>query len=456
VPRGFRILVAASSLVLSLLAVACGGGGGGSAVQPTPEVRNPTPTPSISSCASLKSSIARSALIVRPSWRAAIPARIGPGPAERVCPYGGPGHMRCLAWLRTDVTHESTPFGYGPTDLQSAYDLASASASDGAGQIVAVVDAYDDPNAESDLATYRQTFALAACTTTNGCFLKVNESGNTSPLPGTDSTGGWEAEESLDVDMVSAVCPNCKIVLVEASTDNNSDLYTAEDTAVSTCGAGEISNSWNGSEYSGETGDEVYFDHPGVMITVASGDMGYDNPNEGYPATSQFVTAVGGTTLTNNGISWTETVWNDGVVDGTLSATGSRCSQYIAQPSWQKNLGSAYTNVCGKRIDNDVAAVADPDTGVATFDSFGGKMGCLSWCVSGGTSVATPIIAAVYALAGNGASLTYGSYSYSNQSFLRDITTGSNGSCGGTYLCNAETGYDGPTGNGSPQGIGAF
>jgi subtilase family serine protease len=448
VPRGFRILVAASSLVLSLFAVACGGGGGGSALQTNPQVKNPSPSPTatISSCTYLKASIARSALSVRPTWRAVIPARIGPGPAARVCPYSGPGRMRCLAWLRTDITRESTPFGYGPADLQSAYNLATASASDGVGQIVAIVDAYDDPNAESDLVDYRQTFALAACTTSNGCFLKVNESGNTSPLPGTDSTGGWEAEESLDVDMVSAVCPNCKILLVEASSDNNSDLYTAEDTAVTTCGASEISNSWNGSEYSSEISDEVYFDHPGVMITVASGDNGYDNPQEGYPATSEYVTSVGGTTLNDNG-SWTETVWPD---------TGSRCSEYIAQPSWQKNLGSSYTSVCGKRIDNDVAAVADPNTGVATFDSFGGKMGCTSWCVSGGTSVATPIIAAVYALAGNGGSLTYGSYSYSNRGSLRDITSGSNGSCGGTYLCNAETGYDGPSGNGTPQGIGAF
>jgi subtilase family serine protease len=357
--------------------------------------------------------------------------------------------MHCTAWLRTDVLRAQSigPAGYAPADLQSAYGLTSASATDGSGEIVAVVDAFDDPNAEGDLSVYRTAFALPACTTGNGCFLKVNQNGMTSPLPGADSTGGWEEEESLDVDMVSAICPNCKMVLVEASSANNSDLYAAEDTAATTCGASVISNSWNGSEYSGETNDEVHFNHPGVMIAVASGDHGYNDPSEGYPATSAYVTAVGGTTLDNGGAGFTETVWTD---------TGSRCSAYITTPSWQKALGSAYTAGCGKRIDNDVAAVADPNTGVATYDTFGGSKGCLAWCISGGTSAATPIIASVYALAGNGGSLTYGSSPYSHTGSLRDVTGGSNGTCSAAYLCNGRVGYDGPTGVGTPQGLGAF
>jgi len=352
-----------------------------------------------------------------------------------------------MSWVRLDVRRplQEGPAGYGPSDLRSAYSLASESATNGSSQTVAIVDAYDDPSAESDLSVYRSTFGLPACTTANGCFLKVNESGMTSPLPSADSSGGWEGEESLDIGMVSAICPNCKILLVEANTNWLTDLYTAEDSAV-TCGATEISNSWDGSEYDGENSDETNFDHPGVMITVSSGDDGYDGAGTGYPAASQYVTAVGGTTLTDNG-TWSETVW---------SGSGSRCSQYISQPSWQTALGISYTNICSNRIDNDVAAVADPDTGVAVYDSYGGSDGCAGWCVYGGTSVASPIIAATYAIAGNGATLTYASYSYKHTSDLHDITSGSNGSCGGTYLCTAGVGYDGPTGNGTPNGIGAF
>jgi subtilase family serine protease len=291
---------------------------------------------------------------------------------------------------------------------------------------------------------YRATFALSACTTANGCFLKVNEFGAPSPLPTTDPTGNWEAEESLDLDMVSAICPNCEIVLMETVDPGTNNLYGAEDTAVSTCGATIISNSWGGPEYLGETSDEFNFHHPGVMITFAAGDNGY---GEGYPATSQYVTAVGGTTMNHVGGLWPQTAW---------SGTGSLCSQYIAQPAWQTALGPSYTSICSMRISNDVSAVADPNTGVAVYDSCCGGGG---WGIYGGTSAATPIIGAVYALAGNGASLTYGSYPYAHTSHLTDVTSGSNGSCptpGASYLCAAGVGYDAPTGLGTPLGIGAF
>jgi subtilase family serine protease len=378
---------------------------------------------------------------------AVVPLRIGPGPAAKVCPQSQQGQMRCMAWIRTDIIRPKTsiPYGYGPSDLQSAYKLTAASSVDGGGQTVAIVDAYDDPSAEADLTNYRATFGLPACTTSNGCFLKVNEEGDTSPLPSTDASGGWESEESLDLDMVSAICPKCDIVLIVASSNDSPDLYSAVDTAASTCGAEVVSNSWNGGEYEGEQIDEVNFDHPGVMITVAAGDNGY--PNTGYPSTSAYVTSVGGTTLNDNGGDWSETVW---------PGSGSVCSQYIAQPAWQTSLGSPYTSICGMRIDNDVAAIGDPNTGVAVFDSNGGSDGCGGWCVYGGTSVATPIIGSVYALAGNEATLTFGSYSYSHTSSLNDITSGSNGSCGDTFLCTAGVGYDGPTGNGTPKGLGAF
>lgn len=373
--------------------------------------------------------------------------RIGPGPATRVCAAMRPGQMHCTAWIRTDIFRSRAlgPAGYGPTDLQQAYGLVGAASVNGSGQTIAIVDAYDDPNAEADLGVYRSTFALPACTTANHCFAKVNELGAASPLPTTDGTGGWEAEESLDLDMVSAVCPKCSIVLVEANSNNNLDLYTAEDAAVSNCGATEISNSWAGGEYPSETSDEVYFNHPGVPITVSAGDNGYGPSTTGYPSTSQYVTAVGGTTLNHVGATWPQTVW---------AGTGSVCSAYISQPAWQTSLGITYTSVCSKRIADDVSAVADPNTGVAIYDTFGGM--CSAWCVFGGTSASSPIIAAVYALAGNGATLTGASYAYGHTASLTDVTSGSNGSCGSTYLCTAGVGYDAPTGWGTPLGTGAF
>jgi hypothetical protein len=407
---------------------------------------SPSPSPSTVACTSFRA--AHTMRLLFRSRPAVVPARVGHGPARRVCPDVSGSHVRCMSWIRTDIvrTLSAGPAGYGPAELQSAYNLTAASGANGGSQVVAIVDAYDDPNAEADLGVYRSTFALPVCTTANGCFLKVNQSGMTSPLPSTDPTGGWESEESLDLDMVSAVCPNCRILLVEAASSFSSDMYPAEDTAATTCGANVISNSWDSDEYSSEVFEEAYFNHSGVMITVSSGDNGFEGSGTGYPAASQYVTAVGGTSLLHSAGSRSESAW---------VGTGSRCSLYIAQPSWQTNLGSAYTSICGNRIDNDVAAVADPNTGVAIYDSFGGPAGCLAWCVFGGTSASAPIIGAIYALAGNGSSLTYGSYSYSHLGSLFDIVSGSNGLCG-AYVCNAAAGFDGPTGNGTPNGIGAF
>ncbi|MCO5972567.1 putative Ig domain-containing protein [Actinoallomurus soli] len=348
------------------------------------------------------------------------------------------GQMACLSLVRTDVTARQgiqpnlAPSGFGPSDLQSAYALPSSSA--GSGQTVAIVDAYDDPNAASDLATYRSQYGLPACTTANGCFKKVNETGGTS-LPSADS--GWAEEESLDLDMVSAICPNCHILLVEATQPSMADLGTAVNTAVS-LGAKFVSNSYGGNEDSTDTSsDSSYFNHPGVAITVSSGDNGYGTE---YPAASQYVTAVGGTSLSraSNSRGWTESAW---------SGAGSGCSSYDPKPSWQKDSG------CSKRTVADVSAVADPNTGLAVYDSYqtGG------WLVVGGTSASAPIIAGVYALGGSPASGTYpASYPYAHTSALNDVTSGSNGSCSPSYLCTATSGYDGPTGLGTPNGATAF
>jgi len=344
----------------------------------------------------------------------------------------------------------TSPTGLLPADLQSAYKVAGLN---GGGRTVAIVDAYDDPKAEADLAHYRSQLGLPACTTANGCFKKVNQNGQASPLPAADY--GWAEEISLDLDMVSAICPTCHILLVEADEPTDVSLGTAVDTAAATSGVVAVSNSYGGAEDSTILTADTHFDHPGIAVTASSGDSGY---GVSWPASSQYVTAVGGTTLNkaDNARGWTETAW---------SGSGSGCSAYEPKPSWQ------HDTACAKRTVADVSAVADPATGVGVYDTYnscgtssfcdllislGLVQGLDGWAAVGGTSASSPIVASVYALAGNTGSTTYGSYPYAHTSALFDVTSGSNGSCGGTYLCTAGTGYDGPTGLGTPNGTGGF
>jgi hypothetical protein len=359
------------------------------------------------------------------------------------------GQMACMALMRTNVAHhaqaalgpDAAPSGdgYGPSSLQSAYALPSSTA--GSGETVAVVDAFDDPDAASDLATYRSDWGLPACGT--GCFEKVNENGATSPLPSAAGSTGWDVEESLDIDMVSAICPLCHIILVEASSADTADLGAGVNAAVS-LGAKYVSNSYGGSESSSDpTFDTDYYNHPGVAVTASAGDDGY---GVSYPAASQFVTSVGGTSLStaSNSRGWTETVWGS---SSGGEGTGSGCSADDAKPSWQTDTG------CSKRTDNDVAADADPNTGLAVYDTYseGG------WLEVGGTSASSPMIASVFALGGTPAAGSYpSSYIYQHTSNLFDVTSGSDGSCSPSYLCTAGTGYDGPTGWGTPDGTAAF
>ncbi|MDX2594658.1 MULTISPECIES: putative Ig domain-containing protein [Streptomyces] len=365
-------------------------------------------------------------------------------PTTHLCATAAPGHASCFAQRRTDIKQRlaaalaaAAPSGLSPANLHSAYNLPT---SGGSGLTVAVVDAYNDPNAESDLATYRSTYGLSACTKANGCFKQVSQTGSTTSLPTNDT--GWAGEEALDLDMVSAVCPNCNITLVEANSANDTDLGIAENEAVS-LGAKFVSNSWGGDESSTQTSEDTqYFKHPGVAITVSSGDSAYGAE---YPATSQYVTAVGGTALTtaSNSRGWSESVWHTSSTEGT----GSGCSAYDPKPSWQTDTG------CSKRMEADVSAVADPATGVAVYDTYGGS----GWAVYGGTSASAPIIAGVYALAGTPASGDYpAKYPYAQTGNLYDVTSGSNGSCTTSYFCTARTGYDGPTGWGTPNGTTAF
>jgi subtilase family serine protease len=363
---------------------------------------------------------------------------------ERSCAVAtAPGQMACKALKVTSGVDSlavsarskrpaATPSGYGPSDLRSAYGLPS---SGGSGATVAIVDAYDDPNAEQDLATYRSTYGLPECSTADGCFRKVGQSG-TSSLPSADA--GWAEEISLDLDMVSATCPQCHILLVEADSSSMGDLGESVNTAVS-LGAKYVSNSYGGGESSADSSyDSSYFDHPGVAITVSSGDSGY-GPE--YPAASRYVTAVGGTSLTKDSSSrgWTDAVW---------SGAGSGCAAYDAKPSWQTD------GDCAERTIADVSAVADPATGVAVYDTYASDSG---WEVFGGTSASSPIIASVYALAGTPSAGSYpASFPYAHTGSLNDVTSGSNGSCSGSYLCGGASGYDGPSGLGTPHGTDAF
>jgi subtilase family serine protease len=368
---------------------------------------------------------------------------------KRACAAARAGHAACLVLERTNVRHHLQPAahpdaaptgdGYGPSSLQSAYVLPSSTA--GSGQTVAVVDAYNDPDAASDLAVYRSAWGLPACG--SGCFSVVNENGAASPLPAGAAGTGWDVEESLDVDMVSAICPLCHIILVEANSASYADLGTAENSAVN-LGAKFVSNSYGGADSSSDaTYDADYYNHPGVAITASAGDDGYGVE---YPAASQYVTAVGGTSLStaSNARGWTESVWGSSAGG---EGTGSGCSAYETKPAWQTDTG------CTHRTNNDTAADANPNTGVAVYDSYteGG------WLEVGGTSAASPMIAATFALAGTPAAGTYpSSYIYQHTASLFDVTSGADGSCSPAYLCTAETGYDGPTGWGTPDGTTAF
>ena len=367
-----------------------------------------------------------------------LPPRLdnGRGPwIARVCALPIPAVAGCSADVVTDsaglpLASSSPPAGaLGPSQFHSAYNLPTSAPGT---QTIAIVDAYDDPNIASDLAQFDSQYGLPAPPS----FQKVNQFGGTS-YPFTNS--GWALEISLDVEIAHAVCQNCNILLVEASSNSLANLGAAENEAVK-LGATAISNSWGASEYSSETSDESsYFKHPGVAITASAGDSGYGVE---FPAASQYVTAVGGTTLNlSNGSYGSESVWN---------GTGSGCSAYESKPSWQHDAG------CSRRTVNDVSADADPNTGAAIYDSvpYSGQTG---WFQVGGTSLSSPLIAAVYALAGTPTSVTYGSAAYAAAAGqLHDVTSGSNGSCGGSYLCTAKSGYDAPTGLGTPNGVGAF
>lgn len=336
----------------------------------------------------------------------------------------------------------SAPTGFGPAQFHGAYSLPTTAT---VPQTIAIVDAYDDPTIASDLNYYSSYYGLPQCNSTNPCFQKLNQSGQPGPYPSKNS--GWALEIALDVETAHEICQNCKIVLVEANSSSLGNLEAAVNTAAR-LGANEISNSYGGSEFSGETTDTAY-NHPGIAVTVSSGDNGYGS--FGFPAASPYVVAVGGTTLNllAGNTYASETVWN---------GTGSGCSLYLSAQSWQTSDSnwSKLPGSCGStRGVADVAADADPNTGAAVYDTtrYQGQSG---WFQVGGTSLSSPLIAGVYALAGNASPAAYpAALPYANRAFLNDVTSGSNGNCG-TFMCNGVTGYDGPTGVGTPKTAAGF
>jgi hypothetical protein len=385
-----------------------------------------------------------------------------PADERRVCPVSTrPGQMECQSVFQLAGKEANAPAfvsaaaavpGFSPASLRAAYGLTRKSAQKGRGETVAIVDAYRDPNAVRDLASYRSHFHLGSCKTSAGCLRIINQNGKSSPLP--PANAGWAVEESLDLDMVSAICPRCRLLLVEARSPSAVSLGIGEEAALGQ-GARFVSNSWSGTEFAGQWAYNHYFNHPGDAIVFASGDSGYGTV---YPADLQFVTAVGGTTLRHapsGSRPWTETAWgstNPAITGGS----GSGCSPQTAKPSWQRKPIDIGANGCATRTENDVAAVGNPATGVAVYDTYRTHG---TWTELGGTSAAAPIITGVYALAGYPSRRSYpASYPYQHPKGFHDIKSGVDGVCPAVrrYLCQALNGYDGPAGLGTPDGSYGF
>jgi subtilase family serine protease len=350
-------------------------------------------------------------------------------------------HARLAARVAgSRVSPRVLPSGFGPADLQSAYKIDPSKTAT-ARPTVAIVDAFGYTALESDLAVYRSTYGLPPCTTASGCLKIVNQTGQAAPLPpNPPRNNDWTVETALDVDMASAACPTCNLLVLLADDDSGEGLFIAQNTAAH-LGASVISNSWGGPETPSDDPatmalTESYLDHPGIAIFVAAGDDGFNDAGAGpdYPGTSAHVIAVGGTRLVRDASprGWSETAWSRG---------GSACSLTIAKPAYQT------ASPCPYKATTDIAAVGDPTTGLAAYNA-----GNNGWMIIGGTSAAAPFVAAIFAATGNAAQSS-GGFIAQSTSKLYDVTTGSNGTCSATdrLLCNAAVGWDGPTGYGTPN-----
>jgi hypothetical protein len=434
--------------VLAAFLAGCSGGSGRHSVVPTAGSGAGAPGPAAG---------ARKTRTINGAVYQQVCAPPGGGRAScaAVIPLNAPPRSgRSMSGVRrtSSLPSDTVPnFGWWPIDLVSAYGLPFDPAV-GAGMTVAIVDAFDSPTVEADLAVYRAFFGLPPCTTQNGCFKKVNARGQQRNYPPSGAGTGWTLEEALDVDAVSATCPNCKIVLVESNSDFFSDLAVAANTAAAT-GAQVISNSYYGPEVDpfASPGDPPMtsfapaYRHPGIVVTAATGDFGFDEAQLApmaagapFPAGVTDVVAVGGTLLgfSTNARGWDEIAW---------SGSGGGCSTLFAKPAWQ-------STACAHRLSADVAATAD---GLAVYDSADIPSG--GWGDVGGTSASTPIIAGLFALGGNPSDMTGAASVYAHPRALNDVTSGpATGTCSPAYFCTAGPGYDGPTGMGTPNGTRAF
>jgi hypothetical protein len=433
---------------------------------------------------------------------------------RQICPAPKPGDAACFALALAPAPASAVgarPYqagagalsrgpagGLTPADLASAYGYIPSIG--GAEQTVALVDAYDDPDIEKDLGAFDSEYGLAACTKANGCFKKVSQTGSTTSLPPKDKVG-WSLEMSIDVEMAHSVCESCKILLVEAESESLANLAASVNEAVM-LGASEVSNSYGAPESQMGASEQAAYNHPGVVIAAAAGDSGYLNwdyvadflaapgmPNA--PASLPTVVAVGGTSLKlkTNGTRKSETVWNDSGRPShkefkRFSATGGGCSTLFTAPSWQQNAPGWTSTACGtKRLDNDTSAVADPYTGFDIYDSYVYEPAFTpGWLTVGGTSLSSPLITALYSLAGGSHGASYPAATlythFGEASALHDLTKGGNGYCDGeeagpcgepaineelgdidcedTTACDAALGLDGPSGVGTPNGLSAF
>jgi hypothetical protein len=382
------------------------------------------------------------------------------------------GRLRCHAKIRVAhagggerriSSHATTPIGLGAPDLQSAYGIDPTRLATSTKPTIAITDAYGYPELENDLGVYRKQYGLPACTTANGCLKIVNQRGAASPLPPSPPTDDdWTIETALDIQMASAACPQCNLLVLQADNNSGDGLEITQNTAVM-LGATVISDSWGGPEQPDAAAlyaqhDNLYFKHPGVAIFVAAGDAGFNNTvaeddaptGPDYPGTSAYTIAVGATRLVKDPTTargWRETAWaytpapTTGEPDPTRGAGGSACSLSIPKPAYQS------ASPCQFKASADIAAVGDPATGLAVYNTHVASRG---WISVGGTSASAPFVAGIFAATGNGAQS--GAFIAANANKLFDVTSGSNGTCPGkTLLCNAAAGWDGPTGFGTPN-----
>ncbi len=422
--------------------------------------------------------------------------------------FGAKAYTPAPANVKPSVLTRGPAGGLTPADLQKAYGLTSLVSKDGAGQTIAIVDAFNDPNIKKDLTTFDTKYGLAAPPS----FKVLNQTGATSPLPPND-TSGWSVEESLDVESAHSICPKCNLDLIETTDNSFANLEAGVDEAA-TLKVNEISNSYGGPETGTTSTDRAAYNHPGIVITASAGDQGWydyedDLAGEGpvnapnYPASDPNVVSVGGTSLffTQAGAYNYESVWQDDGPQGgiafetgaLLGASGGGCSTLFTAQSWQTSAANWKSTPCGtKRLSNDVSAVADEFTGFDLYDSFNCGSDCggaaPGWITVGGTSLSSPVIAAVFGLAGGAHGVNYPAQTlYSHPTLFHDVSIGGNGICdgqgapecgnwnnsgdgaedcdynihgtavaSGNVQCAAVEGYDGPSGLGTPNGITAF